>query len=109
MTPARAPKRLCGSRCERGHVHAPQSSVCPECGARATPTRLSHDATLVLVTTVRVNPSGDPFRLGVAVTRCGRARVLCRVEGVVRGSGRDRVTLEENDGVVAARGRRTRR
>jgi hypothetical protein len=59
----------------------------------------------VLVTTVRVNPSGVPFRLGVAVARSGRARVLCRVADAVRGSGYDRVVLEERDGVVTARRR----
>jgi hypothetical protein len=68
-----------------------------------TATRLSSHAVLTLVTTVRVNPSGAPFRLGVAVTRSGRARVLCRVAGDVRGNGRDRVVLEERDGIVVAR------
>jgi len=66
------------------------------------------DAVLVLVTTVRVNPTGTPFRLGVAITRRGRARVLCRVEGRVRESGHDRVVLEERDGVVVARRARGR-
>jgi hypothetical protein len=61
------------------------------------------DATLVLVTTVRVNPFGAPFRLGLVVTRCGRARVLCRIDGAVRGSGHDHVVLEERDGVFYAR------
>lgn len=60
-------------------------------------------ARLVLVTTVRVNPSGAPFRLGVAVKRSGRERVLCVVEGAVRGLGYDRVVLEERNGVTVAR------
>jgi hypothetical protein len=60
-------------------------------------------ARLVLVTTVRVNPSGAPFRLGVAIEGCGRARVLCVVEGAVRGLGYDRVLLEECRGVTVAR------
>ena len=59
------------------------------------------EARLVLVTTVRVNPSGAPFRLGVAIAR--RERVLCVVEGAVRGLGYDRVLLEERDGVTVAR------
>ncbi len=66
-------------------------------------------ARLVLVTTVRVNPSGAPFRLGVAVERCGRARVLCVVEGAVRGLGYDRVVLEDRDGATVARPARRRR
>lgn len=69
---------------------------------------IAGEATLVLVTTVRINPSGAPFQLGVAVTRSGRARVLCRVEGAVRGLGHDRVRLEERDGVVVARAARRR-
>ncbi len=63
-------------------------------------------ARLVLVTTVRVNPSGTPFRLGVAVARRGRERVICVVEGAVRGLGYDRVLLEERDGIIVARRRR---
>ena len=60
-------------------------------------------ARLVLVTTVRINPTGAPFRLGVAVERRGCARVLCVVEGAVRGLGYDRVVLEERGGVTVAR------
>jgi hypothetical protein len=33
-------------------------------------------ATLISQTTVRVNPGGNPFRLGLAQTGCG-ARTLC--------------------------------
>lgn len=100
---------IAGVRCARGHVHAQAGAGCPECDAPTRPTRLAGAATLVLVTTVRINPSGAPFRLGVAVTRSGHARVLCRVEGAVRGLGRDRVQLEERDGVVVARAARVRR
>jgi len=95
-----------GVRCARGHVHAQAGTHCPECDAPTRSARLAGDAILVLVTTVRINPSGAPFRLGVAVTRGGRARVLCLIEGNVRGLGRDRVQLEERDGVVVARGER---
>ena len=61
------------------------------------------EAVLVFVTTVRVNPSGVPYRLGLAIARSGRTRLLCRVEGEVRESGRDRVWLEECHGIVVAR------
>lgn len=71
--------------------------------------RRAREATLVLVTTVRVNPTGAPFRLGIAILRSGRSRVLCRVEGSVRGSGYDRVMIEEKNGVTVARPARTRR
>ena len=68
----------------------------------------AREARLVLVTTVRVNPTGAPFRLGVAVMRSGRERVLCVVEGAVRGLGYDWVVLEERDGVTVARRARRR-
>lgn len=71
--------------------------------------RRARAATLVLVTTVRVNPTGVPFRLGLAIMRRGRTRVLCRVEGNVRGSGHDRVMIEERNGVMIARSARARR
>jgi hypothetical protein len=107
---ARPPRSVVATRCERGHVHAQQlDSVCGVCGARTQATRLCADATLVLVTTVRVNPFGAPFRLGLAVTRYGRARVLCRVDGAVRGSGHDRVVLEAREGVFYAVSERARR
>lgn len=92
-------------RCGRGHVyaHPREGGLCTACGARTHETRVRGHATLILVTTVRVNPFGAPFRLGLAVTRSGRVRVLCRVVGPVRGSGNDRVVLEEEDGVFVAR------
>jgi len=58
---------------------------------------------LVLVTTVRVNPSGKPFQLGIAVTCSGRARTICRVEGNMRALGHDRVVLERRGKVIVAR------
>jgi hypothetical protein len=70
--------------------------------------KATREARLVLVTTVRINPSGTPFRLGVAVARRGRERVLCLVEGAVRGLGYDRVVLEEGSGVTVARPARRR-
>ena len=100
---------IAGVRCTRGHVHAQAANRCPECDAPTRPARLAGAATLVLVTTVRINPTGAPFRLGVAVTRSGRARVLCRVEGRLREQGHDRVQLEERDGAVVARAARGRR
>jgi hypothetical protein len=71
--------------------------------------RVAPDATLLLLTTVRVSPWGAPFRLGLAVTVCGRARTLCHVEGRVRGSGSDAVVLERRGDVFVARPARTTR
>jgi len=62
-------------------------------------------AVLELITTVRINPAGEAYRLGIAVTHAGRARTICRVEGHVRGLGHDRVLLERRGDVIIARGR----
>jgi hypothetical protein len=68
------------------------------------PVRVAPGARLIAHTTVRVNPAGRPFVLGLAVTRCGRARTLCVVEGEIRGNGRDAVRLCNERGVIVARG-----
>ena len=88
--------------CPAGHIFLHRSDACPACGAPFRTRRVPPYATLVLQTTVRVNPGGEPFRLGIAVTRCGRARTLCRLEGSLRGSGHDPVILvRRGDGFVA--------
>jgi len=99
---------LQGFVCARGHASLVSADGCEQCGSTLRATRLAADATLLLVTTVRVNPTGAPFRLGVAVTRAGRARTLCVVEGPVRGNGNDAVRLEWRDGVWIARAVRVR-
>jgi len=96
-------RSLSGWRCVRGHAFLHAHERCAECGAELTPTRVGAAARLVACTTVRVTPSGEPFRLGVAVTREG-ARTLCRVEGRVRGSGCDKVVLVELNGRYLALG-----
>ncbi|HET6350378.1 MAG TPA: hypothetical protein VFH88_14980, partial [Candidatus Krumholzibacteria bacterium] len=68
--------------------------------------RIRADAVLELATTVHVNPTGRPFRLGVAVTRSGHARTLCHVEGAMRGLGNDSVVLERRGDILVARRRR---
>jgi uncharacterized OB-fold protein len=96
-------RSLDGWRCGRGHAFVHEHKRCPACGASLRSTRIGARAKLVACTTVRVTPSGEPFRLGVAVTREG-ARTLCRVEGGVRGNGYDRVLLVEQDGRYLALG-----
>ncbi|MDH4035879.1 MAG: hypothetical protein OEX18_01745 [Candidatus Krumholzibacteria bacterium] len=100
--------RLVAWRCPRGHVQLHGAPACPACGERLRPARLSPDARLIATTTVRVNPQGRPFVLGIAVTRCGRARTLCVVRTRIRGNGRDAVRLCNEDGVVVARAARVK-
>jgi uncharacterized OB-fold protein len=89
--------------CRAGHTLLHPHPACPRCGAPLSVRRVSPLARLLFVTTVHVNPGGAPFRLGIAVTRSGRARTLCRVEGCVRESGHDPVVLERRGGVFVAR------
>jgi hypothetical protein len=92
--------------CTRGHVTLQHDPRCTTCSAPLHELRIVPEAVLELVTTVHVNPSGEPFRLGIAVTRSGRARTICRVEGAVRALGHDRVILERRGDMIIARGRR---
>ncbi len=98
--------RLHAWRCERGHITLQADAACTSCGGRLHELLIAPEAVLELVTTVRVNPSGEPFQLGIAVTRSGRARTICRVEGAVRALGHDPVVLERRGDVIIARGRR---
>jgi uncharacterized OB-fold protein len=66
-------------RCSNGHAFFEVYERCPRCGGRMEPITAGDAATLVSVTTVRVNPAGRPFRLGLAEVECG-ARTLCIVE-----------------------------
>ena len=94
---------LAAWRCERGHLQLHAGVSCAACGRALRTSRVPSGARLVAVTTVRVNPRGRPFVLGVAVTACGHARTLCVVEGAIRGNGRDAVRLHIAGGVVVAR------
>jgi hypothetical protein len=99
---------LAAWRCQRGHVHLHGAVSCPDCGSSLQAARVAPDARIIATTTVRVNPSGRPFVLGLAVTRCGHARTLCVVETEIRGNGRDPVWLCNEAGVMVARARRVR-
>lgn len=99
------PTRIAAWQCARGHTSLHPDQACTACGGRLRTLEIAPDATLLFATTVRVNPSGQPFQLGVAVTRCGRARTLCRIEGALRGLGHDVVVLERRGDVIVARRR----
>lgn len=99
-------RKLVAWRCSHGHISLQHDRACATCGASLEELAIAPEAVLELVTTVRVNPSGEPFQLGIAVTRSGRARTICRVEGAVRAVGHDAVTLERRGNLIIARGRR---
>jgi uncharacterized OB-fold protein len=99
--------RITARRCAEGTLYLHDHDTCPVCGSPLVGVRIPSAARLISHTVVRVNPSGEPFRLGVAVAAAGAA-TLCIVEGDIRGNGRDRVTLVLRDGryhALAARAR----
>ena len=89
-----------------GHRTLQKDPACTICGAPLHEFLMVSDAVLELVTTVRVSSSGEPFQLGIAVTRAGRVRTICRVEGSVRALGLDSVVLERRGDMIVAHGRR---
>lgn len=99
-------ERLTAWRCIHDHMTLQKDAACTSCGAPLRELCIAPDAVLELVTTVRVNPSGEPYQLGIAVTRSGRARTICRVEGAVRALGHDAVVLERRGNMIIAHGRR---
>ncbi len=84
-------------RCLRGCIWLHEYGDCPNCGGRLVEVKIPARATLISNTTVRINPTGSPIRLGVARATAG-ATTLCIIEGNVRGNGRDRVHLVLRDG-----------
>ena len=70
--------------CENGHAFVVEHDTCPDCGASLARRSDAPSARLVTHTVVRVNPSGEPFRLGLAETASG-ARTLCIVDDDVSG------------------------
>jgi uncharacterized OB-fold protein len=102
----RRTRRLDARRCAAGHVSMHRDELCSQCGRVMRTISIGSEAVLELVTTVRVNPAGEAFQLGVAVTRAGRVRTLCRVEGTMRGHGNDAVILERRGDTIVARPRR---
>lgn len=97
-------RRLKAWNCANGHLTLQHDAACATCGASLRELHIAPEATLELVTTVHVNPTGEPYQLGIAVTRAGRARTICRVEGAVRALGHDAVVLERRGGMIIARG-----
>ena len=99
-------RRLQAWKCVNDHLTLQHDTACVTCGASMRELRIAPEATLELVTTVRVNPTGEPYQLGIAITRAGHARTICRVEGAVRGLGHDRVLLERRGDMIVAHGRK---
>jgi uncharacterized OB-fold protein len=70
------PRLLTIRRCENSHAFFYSHPTCPYCGGAVRPADVPPLARLVSRTTVRVNPNGTPFGLGLARLPCG-AQTLC--------------------------------
>ena len=103
----RPPRRIPAHRCSNGCLWLYEHLYCPNCRTKLERVDIVSAAVLVSHTTVRVNPTGKPIRLGVARTTAG-ATTLCIIRGAVRGNGRDRVVLVLRDGRFHALGRSAR-
>jgi len=65
--------------CPSGHAYFVRHAQCPECRLELAENRQPATAVIVSQTTVRVNPTGTPFRLGIAEAGSG-AKTLCVIE-----------------------------
>jgi uncharacterized OB-fold protein len=80
-------------RCPSGHAYFVKHARCPECDLELAESRQPPAAVIVSQTTVRVNPTGAPFRLGVAEVQSG-AKTLCVIRETVPEGDLVSVTLE---------------
>jgi uncharacterized OB-fold protein len=87
-------------RCRNAHEFFHAYDSCPSCGGSLEAVRSGARAVLLTATTVRVNPSGEPFRLGLVRLESG-AGTLCIV-GDERLRPGDHVTLSRQDSVYHA-------
>ncbi len=85
--------------CKAGHACFTSGAGCPACGGTLTERAEPAQATLITQTIVRVNPSGEPFGLGLAETQSG-ARTLCLLD---EGIATTNVVLYVHDGRYRAR------
>lgn len=85
-------------RCKNKHVFFYPHDKCPICSNPLEGLSVDATATLVQQTVVYVNPSGAPFRLGLAMIECG-ARTLCRIDERVGNGTNELVRIERIDGI----------
>jgi uncharacterized OB-fold protein len=79
-------------RCEKRHPFFHRHDACPHCGLPLVEFAENARAVVISQTRVRVNPTGTPYRLGIAEVECG-ARTLCLIDGDVPPADGVSVTL----------------
>jgi len=94
-------------RCRGSHTFFFAHKNCPFCGANLEEIESQPDAVLVSHTTVRVSPTGTPFRLGLARVACG-AQTLCIVEGEIGTAPGAEVVIVKKGGLHHAQPREPR-
>ena len=93
--------------CESSHAFFFPHKTCPLCGANLGETESPPDGVLVSHTTVRVSPTGAPFRLGLARVACG-AQTLCIIEGEIGTDPGEEVVILKKGGLYYAKPRAPR-
>ncbi len=93
--------------CPSGHAYFVRHAQCPECQLELAENRQPAAAVIISQTIVRVNPTGTPFRLGVAEVGSG-AKTLCVVEESVPHGDGVSVTLVRRGDLYHALKRPTR-
>lgn len=88
--------RIIIHRCASGHEYFYRHARCPACDTPLEETWVDASATLVGSTTVRVNPSGAPFHLGLARLVTGATTLCILAAGAPAGAA---VTLRRIDGI----------
>jgi uncharacterized OB-fold protein len=95
------PNQLRIYTCNSGHAFFVAHSHCPTCQCPLTESDVDNEAVLTSQTTVRVTPSGQPFRLGLARIQCG-AKTLCLVGPDVPSDDDAPIVLALRDGLYHA-------
>jgi uncharacterized OB-fold protein len=83
--------------CKNRHTSFENRDACATCATPLEAFSADPEAALISHTTVRVNPTGEPFVLGMAEIASG-AKTLCVVEGEIG----ERVVLYRRDGLYYA-------
>ena len=86
-------RQIAVRRCANGHAFLHAHECCTVCGEPLAITQEPATAVLVAQTIVRVNPTGDPYRLGIAKTPSG-AKTLCRIDDDVPSTDGAAIGLE---------------
>jgi uncharacterized OB-fold protein len=90
--------------CGGGHAFFFAHEACPRCQKPLAAREIPAEGVLVSHTTVRVGPTGKPFRLGLARVACG-AQTLCILDGQTGEDPGTELVIERRRGLYHASAR----